>query len=254
MSAYDARFFDYVDMTASRSAQCVLPLLQSQLQPASVLDVGCGRGAWLEVWQTLGVRDVAGVDGDYVARAQLLIPPAMFLPADLRQGFDLGRRFDLVQCLEVAEHIPAAFTPRLLDSLTRHSPVIFFSAAPPGQGGHDHVNERSYEYWRREFAARSYRALDFVRPRIRGDARVAPWYRYNALLFVHADRLPTMSLELQSARIPDSQSVPDLAPLAYRLRREMVRRLPVAAMTLIAKVKERLIGHPAAGPPPGDGP
>jgi SAM-dependent methyltransferase len=246
MSAYDAAFFDYVNTTARASAEHILPLLNSELAPASVLDVGCGRGAWLAVWRALGVEQVLGVDGDYVDRNALLIPSQLFLPLDVKNGFDLGRRFDFVQCLEVAEHVPASCAQRFLDSLIRHGSVIFFSAAPPGQGGHDHVNERSYEYWRQQFAQRGYLPLDFVRPMIRDDRRVAPWYRYNPLLFVHAERFADLSPALRASRIAEGATVPDWAPLAYRIRRQLVRRLPVAAMTMIARVKERLIGRRSA--------
>jgi hypothetical protein len=34
--------------------------------------------------------------------------------------------------------------------------------------------------------------------------------------------------------------VPDLAPLGYRLRKQLVSRLPVPLMTAVARIKERL--------------
>ena len=49
------------------------------------------------------------MDGDYVDRSLLMVQPQHFKPQDITQKFDMGRTFDLVQCLEVAEHIePAA--------------------------------------------------------------------------------------------------------------------------------------------------
>ena len=50
------------------------------------------------------------------------------------------------------ERVAAERIVPLLREQTRHSDIVLFSAAPPGQGGHGHVNERSYEYWRGEFA------------------------------------------------------------------------------------------------------
>jgi hypothetical protein len=47
-----------------------------------------------------------GVDGPYVDRRHLMIDGDDFHPADLSQRIDLGRRFDLVQSLEVAEGLP----------------------------------------------------------------------------------------------------------------------------------------------------
>ena len=133
MPSYDASFFDYVNASARAAAQRMVPLLQQQLAPPSVLDVGCGQGAWLAVWQQHGVDDVFGVDGSYVDRGRLLFAAERFYAHDLAQPFDLGRRFGLVECLEVAEHLPEASAGTLVDSLVRHGEVIVFSAAPPGR-------------------------------------------------------------------------------------------------------------------------
>ena len=103
---YSPEFFDYIEQGARRSATRLLPLIHQSLAPASVLDVGCGRGLWLAVWTQLGVRDVLGLDGDYLQPDRLAIPPASFRSLDISQPFDLGRKWALVQCLEVAEHIP----------------------------------------------------------------------------------------------------------------------------------------------------
>jgi len=237
---YDAAFFRYVNATATESARAILPLLLEGLRPTSVLDVGCGQGAWLAVWRELGVTDTRGLDGDYVDRTRLLVPPQTFTAHDLATPFDLGRRFGLVECLEVAEHLPPAAAAPLVAALTRHADLVFFSAAPPGQGGHDHRNERSYDAWRADFAARGFVALDCIRPRIRGDARIAPWYRYNPLLYVREQALSGLPESLRSTVLPAGSPVPDLSPLAYRLRKQVVRRLPVPVMTALARAKERL--------------
>ena len=240
MSNYDASFFRYVGETATMAAESIVPLLRDALRPESVLDVGCGQGAWLAAWRRAGVADVVGLDGAYVDRARLLIPADAFRAHDLQGPFALGRRFGLVQCLEVAEHLPPSAAPVLLDSLVRHGEIVLFSAAPPGQGGHDHVNERSYDHWRSAFESRGYVALDFLRPRIRGDRRIAAWYRYNPLLYVARGALGRLSPEVLSSLLP-AGPVPDLAPLAYRLRRLLVRGLPVPIATALARLKERAL-------------
>ena len=240
MSTYDPVFFDYVSASARQAAERVLPLLDCELQPRSVLDVGCGQGAWLAVWQSLGVTDVFGLDGSYVDQRQLQISAERFRAVDLREGFNLRRQFGFIQCLEVAEHLPASSAEALITSLTRHGRVILFSAAPPGQGGHGHVNEQPYEYWRAHFSSRQFLPLDFLRPRILDDPGIACWYRYNPLLYVHRATFPALSAALRSSLIPVDCSVPDLAPFGYRLRRQVVRHLPVAIMTTLAQFTERL--------------
>ena len=126
-----------------------------------------------------------GIDGDYVNREHLLIPPDSFMPLNLVTEFDLGMHFDLVQSLEVAEHLPAKSASSFVKSVIKHSDLVLFSAAPKGQGGDHHINEQSYDYWRALFAEHGYIAIDYLRPIILHDKRIEPWYRYNMLLFAY---------------------------------------------------------------------
>jgi hypothetical protein len=126
---------------------------------------------------------VLGVDGDYVDRASLRIAADKFVAADLREPLSLDRKFDLVQSLEVAEHIDGARADVFVESLTRHGDVVLFSAAIPGQGGNGHVNEQWPSYWIGKFADAGFTLYDAIRPRIWNDSRVEVWYRQNTLLF-----------------------------------------------------------------------
>ena len=241
MHTYDTLFFDYIQAGSSRSAQTVLPLMLADLPIHSVLDVGCGAGAWLREYLALGVNDALGVDGDYVRPEQLLIPGERFLTRNLAQPFDLGRRFDLVQCLEVAEHLPATHAGTLVDNLTRHGDCVLFSAAVPGQGGEYHVNEQPYTYWRDLFAAHGYRLFDGLRPQLREHLEIESWYRYNLLLFVHDSRIPQLPPAMAATRIADTAPIPDVAPLSNRLRRALLRQLPPTLLTRLAVIKHRLV-------------
>ncbi|MDT8344356.1 MAG: class I SAM-dependent methyltransferase, partial [Thermohalobaculum sp.] len=207
--AYSDNFFDYIDTESMASAARVIDAGLDWLAPGSVLDVGCGRGAWLQHWCARGVTDVVGIDGDYVNRTRLHFPADRFVCRNLLEPFDLGRRFDLVQSLEVAEHLHPAASETFVASLCRHGPLVLFSAAVPGQGGEHHVNERPLAFWRDLFAARSYRCLDCVRPRVSGDPVVKPWYRYNTLLYVHESALAALPPALRQTEVPPSAPVPD---------------------------------------------
>ena len=239
--AYDQLFFDYVNSGSTRSASVVLPLLHAVLPTRSVLDVGCGAGPWLAVWRQLGVDDVVGLDGDYVDRRRLLIPQERFRSTDLVHPFDCGRRFDLVQSVEVAEHLPASSANGFVAALARHADAVLFSAAVPGQGGDHHINEQPYEYWRQRFAAHGYKPIEYLRPQIAGCTEVERWYRYNLFLYVRGEILPGLSEVLRAAVIPDNKLLSDVSPLPYRIRKALIRQLPVPVATAIAKVKERVI-------------
>jgi 2-polyprenyl-3-methyl-5-hydroxy-6-metoxy-1,4-benzoquinol methylase len=88
--------------------------------PSSVLDVGCGIGTWLRAALDAGVPDVLGIDGINIPSDKLLIPAASFTVRDLTKPIDLGRRFDLVICLEVAEHLEFEQAEVLIRTLNLH--------------------------------------------------------------------------------------------------------------------------------------
>ena len=124
--AYGAAFYRANARVAARSAERLIPKLIAAFPVRSVVDFGCGRGAWLSVWANEGAA-VIGVDGPSVDRRQLLIDPACFRSADLAGPIDIGRQFDLVQSLEVAEHLPPASAERIVGTLTAHGPSSYYS-------------------------------------------------------------------------------------------------------------------------------
>jgi SAM-dependent methyltransferase len=189
MSGYTPDFYRSHRDGSRRSAEAIVPIVLDLVQPRSVIDVGCGLGAWLAVFREHGVEDVWGVDGSYVDRRLLQIPPERFLPADLRHPVRLPRRFDLVVSVEVAEHLPADCAATFVESLTALGSVVLFSAAIPYQGGVDHVNEQWPEYWAARFAEHGYVAIDYIRPRVWRDEGVEWWYAQNALLYAEREHV-----------------------------------------------------------------
>ncbi|HEY7301695.1 MAG TPA: methyltransferase domain-containing protein [Xanthobacteraceae bacterium] len=238
--AYDQRFFDWVNFTAARSARHVISILITHIRPSNVLDVGCGQGAWLAVWRDAGVVDLMGVDGGYVAQDVLLIPREQFLARDLAQPFCLDRRFDLVQSLEVAEHLPPEASAGFVHSLCAHGDVVVFSAAQPGQGGEGHVNERNASAWAREFSRHGYTAFDFVRPQIKSNRSVEPWYRYNTIVFANSRGAHRLSAFARSSRVDDIASLDGAGNVAWKIRRALLRPWPPRMLTLLSRLRYRL--------------
>lgn len=231
---YDAAFYASINAGSRASARRLCPMILDLLPVASVLDVGCGQGAWLEVWREHGAR-VVGVDGEYVRTDQLLIDTEDFVAFDLSEPLDLKRRFDLVQSLEVAEHIPESHAEAFVDNLIRHGDVVLFSAAVPGQGGTNHINEKPLEWWRRRFADRGYRVLDPFRRRLLEHSEVRPWYQYNVLLYVAESRLAADPV-LAALAVPEGTPLTDVSPPLYQLRKRILAPLPVWVITQLARV------------------
>jgi SAM-dependent methyltransferase len=188
-SGYRWGFYELVSGTSLPSARVVVPIVMELAPIRSVLDIGCGTGAWLSVFSERGVADLVGIDGEDVPPEALLIDAGRLVRADLAKPFDLGRRFDLVVSLEVGEHLVRGSAETLVGSIARHGDLVLFSAAIPGQAGTHHVNTQWPSWWAELFRARGYEVFDVVRPRIWRHESVALWYRNNAVVYARGTRL-----------------------------------------------------------------
>jgi SAM-dependent methyltransferase len=236
---YGDDFYRFLASFAIRSAEQIVPLLSALLPINSVVDFGCGQGAWLSVWRKAGAT-VMGVDGPYVDQKHLMIDADEFRAADLSQPIDLGRRFDVVQSLEVAEHLPSSRASEFIGTLTSHGPFVMFSAAIPGQGGEHHINEQPLEYWRQKFRERKYVAIDCVRPKVIANLQVQHWYRYNIILYAGEPYLATLPDPLLAFRVPEDQRLRNYWPLPDRIHHAVIRQLPRGAVDYLSRVKARL--------------
>ena len=233
---YDGLFFDYIEAGARESARTVVARMRGLLEIRSVLDVGCGRGIWLDEWTRQGVADVMGLDGDYVPIESMAVPVEKFRAVDLSKPIELGRRYDFVQSLEVAEHLPPDSSETLVATLVRHGDVILFGAARPGQGGEHHVNERPYWYWRDLFRRHGYGLYDAVRPLIQ-DSTIEPWYRYNSFLFAADSVAARLPASVRGTLVRDDAPIVDLAPWWWRARCRALSMLPRRTINHIAQAK-----------------
>lgn len=207
--AYDTEFQNFLVQTSTVSASKIVPYILDLVRPKSVVDVGCGIGAWISKFRDLGnLDDYLGIDGDYIDKNILLIDAARFMPRNLEQvPFDCGKSFDLAVSLEVAEHLSEDKALPFVETLTGLAPVVLFSAAIPWQGGTNHINEQWPDYWAEKFAAFDYVPIDCLRRKFWNDKEVSWWYSQNIILYVKKDRLSGYP-DLEKLRDPE-----DAAPL-----------------------------------------
>lgn len=185
---YNAQYYqNTVEAPAVQGAPIIFDSIMRAFNPATLIDVGCGTGALLEVFRERGIR-VAGLE---FSEAALLYCRQRGL--DVRK-FDIendrlppAENFDVAVSMEVAEHLPAKVAAHYVALLSKLSNVIVFTAAHPGQGGQDHVNEQPPSYWIAKFAAQGLIHDELTtrswKHQWRESGLVASWYSENLMVF-----------------------------------------------------------------------
>lgn len=199
--------------------------IAERYHPVSVLDLGCGSGAYLKFFSAQGSQHILGVDGFRMRSGYL--QPDEYLQYDLGKSLHLDKQFSLVLCVEVIEHLPATAEQTLLDNIVRHaSERIVFSAARPGQPGIGHINCRPIDHWLKQFAARGWyvNAIDTLAMR---SLATFSWFRSNTVVLTRTgDRQEAMQyvlaeLEKRPARW-DAESISIITHPFASLERDLL--------------------------------
>jgi SAM-dependent methyltransferase len=148
-----------------------------EINPKTVLDVGCAMGFLVEALRDRGV-EAYGVDLSEHAIAQVRddIKPYCRVGSMLEES---PKRVDLVVCHEVIEHLPADQAEAAIARLCATADDVLFSSTPDHFDEDTHINVRPTEYWAGLFARHGF-VRDF---NFDGSAFLAPWairFRRNA--------------------------------------------------------------------------
>lgn len=187
---YDSEYYSTEARKASLdSAPVIAETIFRELKPERVIDVGCGTGDVLLALRKHGCT----VKGLERSAAALKVCHERGLPVT---AFDLeddtisdDAKYDVVVSMEVAEHLPERIADRYVALLARLGTTIIFTAAPPGQGGTDHINEQPPEYWHAKFAQHGFvhdaERTEHWQREWRESGKVARWYHLNLMSFRH---------------------------------------------------------------------
>lgn len=161
-----------------------------ELDFQTFVDVGCANGFLLEALLEAG-KDGSGIEISQEARD--VLPPELQSKVQIGDFSEVRGTYDLVCCVEVAEHIEPHRTDDLVATLSRTAKRwIFFTAAPPGQRGHGHINCRPREDWISRFETRGWTEAEDVTERVQerlDGLDVAHWLRENTIVLRPADRV-----------------------------------------------------------------
>jgi hypothetical protein len=128
----------------------VRPLFQTlhdRFDCRSGLDVGCAEGITVQDMIACGI-DGWGMEGSAKALRTSSCPDRITVH-DLTAGpYLAGRRFDVVWCCEVVEHVEPRFVGNVALTLAGNcGRYLAMTHALPGQKGFHHVNCRPPGYW-----------------------------------------------------------------------------------------------------------
>ncbi len=116
----------------------------------SVLDVGSGYGHAAKFFSDLGLK-VTAIEGLDENVRNAIYPTEL---VDLTER-SFVTDVDLVNCIEVVEHIEEKFIGNLLDTICCGK-YLFMTHGLPGQDGHHHVNNQLPEYWIKHLQDRGF--------------------------------------------------------------------------------------------------
>jgi len=210
---YNENFYSHNIEKMSKSAAIVLGLLYEYYKPQTVIDIGCGQGAWLVAAEYLGAKTLYGIDGEWVRKEELLSKNINFKAVNFDEAMPkLKERYDLCISLEVAEHISEVNAKNFINLLCETSDTVLFSAAIKYQGGTNHVNEQWQSYWIDLFKSNGYECFDLFRKTLWNNNSVAYWYRQNTLFFSKSNN---SFLDLKSLRSMERPVLDIVHPIIY---------------------------------------
>jgi GT2 family glycosyltransferase/glycosyltransferase involved in cell wall biosynthesis len=130
-----------------------------RFKPATVMDMGCAKGFLVEHLRDLGV-EAWGRDISEYAISQVR--------EDIRPFCEVGgasdpldRSYDLITCIEVAEHLSQAEGEEMIRHFCQHAETVIFSSSPisstaTGYEEPTHINVHPPAYWKEVFARHDF--------------------------------------------------------------------------------------------------
>ena len=132
--------------------------LARKLNPHTVLDVGCATGMVVSGFRDIGV-EAYGVDISEYAISKVRETEKEYVNA--QDALDalpphFPQHFDLVTCIEVAEHLSEEAADAFIGRLCELGDYVIFSSTPYDLEDPTHINVQQAEYWCKRFAKHGY--------------------------------------------------------------------------------------------------
>lgn len=190
VNQYTEKYYHTISEEAVESAKAMYSVLEKYIKFEKIVDIGCGIGEW-------NYKDYTGLDYRVPAKS-LMIPKERYHDYDLRSDdpCPLTGPYDLVLCLEVAEHLPEDKAEKLVKLLCSLGGMVLFSAAIPEQPGVGHMNCQWQSWWQNLFVKQGFFSNE-IRDEIIDQEGIALWYKQNTILYTKGWSIIDMSKSYQ---------------------------------------------------------
>lgn len=196
LSRYTQKFYESVSARADLASNAILSIFSDLFKVNSIKDIGCGNGTWLrESLNNDLIKSRIGYDLPSAIKSSIPFDNEgiTYRETDLELRNYNFTFTELTLCLEVAEHLTSESAILLIEKICETSNYVIFSAATPGQGGFNHINEREFKYWMSLFTLHGYVTFDIFRKKIKNEKRIPIFYRNNVFLFINSQELSRLN-------------------------------------------------------------
>ena len=171
--------YDQIDSEEKPMADRLATWIKSELNPESILDIGCGPGTYVRSFRSAGMA-ATGIDIDERVHGQEHLTFKSLLDIDTESA-------EVVICLEVAEHIESVLEDQVVERVASTvGKTLIWTAAAVGQGGIGHINCKNKQEWADKLTAaglvRNTEREEALRTYIRQGYHLG-WFPNNLLVF-----------------------------------------------------------------------
>jgi 2-polyprenyl-3-methyl-5-hydroxy-6-metoxy-1,4-benzoquinol methylase len=151
----------------------------------SCVDFGAGSLAFAN---EIGIRATAVEGSKFNAE---FAKTCLFVHHNLCKSLNLSRKFDLVTCWDVIEHIPKKYEPVVVKTIVKHASDLVLLSISNSKWGKFHVNCEPKKYWVKVFEAAGLKydkeLTEKVSASIFNDKLItSKWYARNLMVFKKA--------------------------------------------------------------------
>jgi cyclopropane fatty-acyl-phospholipid synthase-like methyltransferase len=125
--------------------EATLDFIVEKYQVSTFLDIGCGPGGMVKLAKEKNLK-ATGIDGDWLVERDKTIQKNIVIHDYTTGSSPLNKKYDLVWSTEFLEHVDESFQNNYMKDFAKGKYALV-TFAPPGKGGHHHVNCKPSSYW-----------------------------------------------------------------------------------------------------------